>query len=398
MDAAGQRSQRAPVATGTRLVAIDWLRGFVMLVMAVDHASVMLNAGRTAVDSMYPVDAFGVPGWTPGTALPAAQFWTRWITHLCAPTFLFLSGTSLALSTAGRVARGMPAAAIDRHLVARGVVLIAIEALWLSLAPSAQVGRYVLVLQVLYAIGLSLIAMAALRRLPTPWLVALALAWMLLGEVVTRAVSPIGEVGPLAAFLLAPGGLGVALVAYPLAPWLAMMMLGWGFGAHLLRLRDTGRAPAEAARRCAWAGAASLAVFAAIRGANAYGNLGLLRDDQSVIQWLHVSKYPPSLAFETLELGLMALALAALLGLEARLSAPPRPRNPFRVLGRTALFFYVLHFPLLLVGAVAVGRLGVGGLVDTWLAAAAVCVVLYPACLAYGRYKAAHPTGWTQYL
>jgi uncharacterized membrane protein len=87
--------------TKERLVAIDWLRGFVMMVMAIDHASVVFNAGRTAIDSPYPIEAFFEPAWAPGTPLPAAQFFTRWITHLCAPTFLFLSGTSLALSTAG---------------------------------------------------------------------------------------------------------------------------------------------------------------------------------------------------------------------------------------------------------------------------------------------------------
>src|SRR5262245_32473386 len=152
--------------TKERLVAIDWLRGFVMMVMAVDHASVIFNAGRTALDSPYPIDAFFEPPWTPGSALPAAQFFTRWITHLCAPTFLFLSGTSLALSTAGRAARGVAPLAIDRHLVARGLVLIALDVVWLSLGPSGQAGHYVLVLQVLYAIGISLCAMALLRRLP----------------------------------------------------------------------------------------------------------------------------------------------------------------------------------------------------------------------------------------
>src|SRR5258705_5205286 len=131
-----------------RLLAIDWLRGFVMMVMAVDHASVMFNAGRTALDSAYPIDAFFEPAWTPGSALPAAQFFTRWITHLCAPTFLFLSGTSLALSTPGRAARGYSALAIDRHLLARGLVLIALDAAWISLLPSAQIGRYVPVFQV----------------------------------------------------------------------------------------------------------------------------------------------------------------------------------------------------------------------------------------------------------
>ena len=151
-----------------RWVAIDWLRGFVMILMAIDHASATFNAGRLAVDSMYPVAAFFVQGWEPGTVLDGAQFFTRWITHLCAPTFLFLSGTSLAISVAGRTARGASPGAIDRHLVARGRRPDRTsKRFWLSLGPSGQAGRYFLVLQVLFAIGASLIAMAALRRLPS---------------------------------------------------------------------------------------------------------------------------------------------------------------------------------------------------------------------------------------
>jgi len=384
--------------TGERLVAIDWLRGFVMMVMAVDHASAMWNAGRVAVDSVYPVEAFFVPGWVAGTALPAAQFWTRWITHLCAPTFLFLSGTSLALSTAGRVARGISGAAIDRHLVARGLVLIGCEAVWLSLGPTALVGHYFLVLQVLYAIGMSLIAMALLRRLPAPLLVMLALGWLAAGELVTLSAAPTapGAVGPAAALLVAPGRISFAAVAYPVLPWLAMMMLGWAFGSHLQALRHSGVPASAVAGRCAAAGLAALALFAAVRGANGYGNMALLRDGDGLIQWLHVSKYPPSLAFSALELGLMALLLAALLALQGRLAGPPRPRNPFLVLGRAALFFYLLHFPLLAAGAAAFGS--GGGLVHTYVAAAVVVAVLYPACLWYGRYKSTHPDSWAQYI
>ena len=91
-------SQAAPAGVG-RWIAIDWLRGFVMVLMAIDHSSVMYNAGRLAADSAYLVDPItGAPMWVPGSELGSAQFFTRWVTHLCAPTFLFLSGTSLALS------------------------------------------------------------------------------------------------------------------------------------------------------------------------------------------------------------------------------------------------------------------------------------------------------------
>ena len=382
-----------------RLVAIDWLRGFVMMVMAIDHASVIFNTGRTAIDSPYPIDAFFEPAWVPGTVLPAAQFFTRWITHLCAPTFLFLSGTSLALSTAGRAARGASRLAIDRHLVARGLVLIALDAFYLSLFPSAQFGRYSLVFQVLYAIGLSLCAMALLRHLQSALLVGLALAWLVGGEVITLALAPPGASahGP-AALLLAPGRAGPAGIAYPAFAWLAMMMLGWAFGSHLLALRRRGLPASAAAPRCAVAGIAALALFAVVRGANAYGNMALLRDDDSLIQWLHVAKYPASLAFSALELGLMALLFAALLIVQARLSGPARARNPFLVLGKTALFFYLMHWLLLGMGGAATGLIGHGGLIHTYLAAGAVVAALYPLCLWYGRYKAAHPGGITQYI
>jgi hypothetical protein len=94
----------------------------------------------------------------------------------------------------------------------------------------------------------------------------------------------------------------------------------------------------------------------------------------------------------------MALVLAVLLRVQASLAGPPRARNPFLVLGRAALFFYLLHFPLLGVGATALGLAGRGGLGETYLAAAAVVVVLYPACGWYARYKAAHPDGLAQYI
>jgi uncharacterized membrane protein len=121
----------------------------------------------------------------------------------------------------------------------------------------------------------------------------------------------------------------------------------------------------------------------------------LLRDDGSLVQWLHVSKYPPALAYTTLELGLAAALLAGLLSATGTRDAVA---GPLAVLGQTALFFYVLHVhALLLVGRVlhlehATGIAGayVGGL--------AITAALYPLCVRYRRYKRAHPDGWARYL
>src|ERR1044072_9251585 len=107
-----------------RIVALDWLRGLVMVLMTIDHASGTFNAGRLMNDS------FAL--YTPGTPLPVAQFMTRWITHLCAPTFVFLAGTALALSIEKRRRSGETAAALDRYIVTRGLLIAALDPLWMS--------------------------------------------------------------------------------------------------------------------------------------------------------------------------------------------------------------------------------------------------------------------------
>jgi uncharacterized membrane protein len=378
-----------------RLVAIDWMRGFVMVLMAIDHGSAVMNGGRLAHDSAWDLSGLGVAA-NP-FPLGAGQFLTRWITHLCAPTFLFLSGTALALSTHRRAQRGESARSIDRHLAVRGLVLLGFEVAWMSLLLSAGLGRYVAMLQVLYAIGVSLVLMAALRRLPNRALVALALGWFAAGEWITLALAPPGggAAAPLA-LLLAPLAWAHAAVLYPVLPWLAMMMLGWAFGRYLVARRETGRGLAPAAV-CALAGAASLVVFAAVRGWNLYGNMLLVRRDASLVEWLHVSKYPPSLSFASLELGLMALCLAGLFLLQQRVASVSRG-NPLLVLGQTALFFYLLHFHAIAVGAALLGRIGQGGAADAYVGALLVVLVLYPACVWYRGYKAAHPDGFAQYV
>lgn len=383
----------APDRPGERLVAIDWMRGFVMVLMAIDHGSAVMNGGRLAHDSVWDLTRMGVH--PPGGALDAAQFFTRWITHLCAPTFLFLSGTSLALSTAKRERAGESPASVDRHLVVRGLVLLGLEVAWMSLVMSAGMGHYAAILQVLWAIGLSLIGMAFLRHLRDGPLVALALGWFVLGEAATFALAPPPGGGALAP-LFAPQTWPYVAVLYPVTPWLAMMMLGWAFGSQLVTRRRTG-AGASPAALCALWGAASLVVFAGIRGWNGYGNMRLLRRDDSLWEWLHVSKYPPSLSYTSLELGIMALVLAGLFWWERR--RPQAGRwNPILVLGQTALFFYLLHIHLIGIAGAWLGRIGTGSLPETYAAGLGVVVLLYPACLWYRGYKARHPRGWPQYI
>ena len=367
----------------TRIAAIDWMRGFVMFLMIVDHASMAYDGGHLDEDSaMYPGAAT--------LALPAAAFFTRWMTHICAPTFVFLAGVALALSIERRVAKGADAWEIDKSLIVRGAIIGMLDLTVISLGS----GR--LNLGVLLAIGSSMICMAFLRRLPTALLLGAALAWIGLGEFVTDWVwDPPGSSGPLAAFLVANASSATVLIKYPLLPWLAFMMLGWVFGRHMTEF-DSGKARVSPKTVLVISGVLALVVFAVVRGSQGYGDMFLPRSDGSWQQWLHVSKYPPSLTYYTLELGLLALCLAMMMAIEPLIGV--RRNGPFLVFGQTAMFFYLAHRLVLEVPATYFGLRGVGDLSTTYIVAGVMLVWLYPACLWYRSFKAAHPTSFLKYL
>jgi uncharacterized membrane protein len=368
------------------LPALDAMRGLVMMLMSVDHASDALNAGRFFTDAAFM--------WKPGTPIPAAQFFTRWVTHLCAPTFVFLAGAALALSTESRLAKGQSPREVDMHIVKRGLLLVLLDVVWMS---PAFIGPGNVLLQVLYAIGTSLLAMTLLRRLSGTALLAVGLALIVLGEALIGALFAAGAGGTIPTALFAGGGEFFHerfVIAYPTLPWLGIMCLGWALGRKLLAWNREGRVD-RAPRVLATWGVASLLVFAVVRGANEYGNMLLYRDDASVLQWLHVSKYPPSLAFTSLELGIAALLLAGFFVLFRR--APER-LAPLRLFGQVALFYYLLHAHIVTVFSLATGWHEKLGLASAWIGGAALVVVLYPACKWYRAFKAARPKSLLQYI
>ena len=361
-----------------RNIAIDWMRGIVMVLMALDHASAFFNQGRVANDT--------IVNHVVGSVFVVEQFFTRWITHLSAPTFVFLTGTAMALSISQRRARGISTSAIDRDLLLRGLFIALLDVIILSWFSGS------LYLQVLYAIGVSIIAMRYLHHINSSVLLACALVLFIGGEVFTMLFwQPQSDVALWLALMFAPWFTPTFTVLYPAIPWLSIMILGWVFGDWLCQ--PMAKHKVSPARILFFSGIAAIICFLIVRWLNGYGNMLLYREDFSLIQWLHVSKYPPSLSYITLELGLMAIILAILMWLQPRITV--NQNGPILVFGQTALFFYLAHFIVLSILTIF---LEPAGLHQAYLTAAITVVVLYPMCWIYRKVKWRYPDSLLRFV
>lgn len=305
-----------------RIAAIDWLRGIVMILMALDHTSWFFNTNRIFADSILLYET--------GNLFATDQFLTRWITHICAPTFVFLAGTSIAISNIQRREQGINNSVIDRELLLRGAFIALLDLCVFSLASEK------FILQVLYAIGISMMLMVPLQRLGARMVFFLAILILAGSELLLMALwQPGGEVPLWLALTFAPVFGETYTVLYPALPWLAIMMLGWVFGERLMS-RQPGLWPLE--RLLMVSGLSALILFVLIRSIDGYGNLFMHLEGNTLVHWLHISKYPPSLAYTVLELGLMAIIFALLIRLET-VKAVINNNGSILVFGQTALFF-----------------------------------------------------------
>jgi uncharacterized membrane protein len=379
-------SQTITSARGSkRIASIDWMRGIVMVVMLIDHASMAFDGKHKeiAMDSARFLKASIID-------LPAFAFFTRWIAHICAPTFVFLAGTALAISVERKVAKGLNGWEIDKGMLIRGLIIALIDPTLISLGSGHwNIG-------VLSAIGLSMMSMSLLRRLPTSALLVLALGWMILGEFITGLVwSPPGNSSVLSAIFIANYASTDLLIHYPFIPWLAVMILGWIFGRIVVD-SGSGKMTFSPKKILFIAGVVSLALFFVVRGLQGYGDMFLHRADNSWQQWLHVSKYPPSLTYYALELGLLFLCLALLMWIEPLIGV--RPNGPILVFGQTAMFFYLLHRLVLEIPATYFGLRGFGDISTTYIVWAILLVPLYFACIWYRKLKTTHPDSVLKYF
>jgi len=385
------------VAGRVRLDSVDLLRGLVIVIMALDHARDYFTEVRFDATDL--------------TQTTAALFLTRWITHFCAPVFVFLAGTSAYLYAS----RGRSRGEVSRFLLTRGLWLVLLE---LTVVRWAWTFNFsyteLLFVQVIWVIGVSMIALAALIHLPLPAAAGVGIA-MMAGHNLLDGITPesLGAWGPLWTVLhvqsaIPLGGGRVFIVIYPLIPWIGVMAAGYAFGALLSRPER------ERRRTLLLLGGALTLAFVVLRAANGYGDPApwSVQDGagRTALSFLNTTKYPPSLLFLLMTLG---PAIAALPLLE-RLTGPAA--RAVTVFGRVPLFFYVLHLYLIHALALAMGTLagfdprsflhvwllnpeGWGyGLPVVYLVWVSVVLALYPACRWFAGVKARRREVWLSYL
>jgi uncharacterized membrane protein len=394
-----------------RLDAIDIVRGAVMVLMALDHSRGLFSDIRYDLVDLDKTST--------------VVFFTRWVTHFCAPVFVFLAGTSAYLYGTRGKTRGQ----LVRFLISRGVWLVFLEFTLIHLAWSFRLDDLHFFAQVIWAIGCSLILLASLVFLPARVVGLIGLV-VIVGHQAVIGLLPFDQkiiahqiVGPqmpefwLVA-LLRPGRLMLAdnvsaFVVYPVLPWFGMMALGYGLGSIWTLPRQR--------RRLIFVGlgVGSILLFASLRALNGYGDPSpwmLQRNNWfSFLSFINCSKYPPSLLYVLMTLGPAALALAFF----------DRPAGPLGrmlvVFGRVPFFYYLLHLFLIhgLAVVLALDRYGRADflfrapfslepsnapadygyqLAIVYLLWFSVVAILYPPCRWFSGVKSRYRYGWLSYF
>lgn len=386
---------RASASGPTRITAVDVVRGAVMVLMALDHVRDYVTELRFQPENL----ARG----------SATLFATRWVTHFCAPAFFLLAGVGIGVSRL----RGTSPGALSRYLVVRGVWLLILELIITPVGWSFSLQLIPAFALVLWALGWSMILMAALIHLPLRLLALFSLV-LIAGHNLFDGVQPqsLGWFGGWWIALHGPGFAipGMLLIGYPLVPWVAVMAGGYVLAAVY------GWEPERRRRMLFVLGSAAIVAFVSLRFFNAYGNTFPWTPQRTpaltVASFLNLRKYPPSLQFLLMTLGptLIALALAE------------RARGWFArwlsAYGRVPLFFYVVHIFVAHALAILLAFTQSGewrripvvrapeslpdwygvGLPGVYIAWLTVVLLLYLPCRWFARLKESRTDWWLRYL
>jgi uncharacterized membrane protein len=382
-----------------RLTSIDMLRGVVMVIMALDHVRDMVTHPQST-DYSAAVDFTGSAG---------ALFFTRWVTHICAPTFVLLAGVSAFLYGARR---RRSTGEVALFLLSRGVWLVFIELTVVNFAWAFNL-RAMPILQVIWAIGCSMIALAGLIWLPRIAIAAVGVVMIVAHNGLDRVQPLLSEASPAWVLLHISGpltisGTSVALVIYPLIPWIGVMALGYAIGSYFV-----GPNPARP-KRLLHIGTFLTLSFLLLRMANLYGEpVGWAPHQNTtatLISFFNVTKYPPSLQFLLTTLGPALI----LLGWFERFTGGVSGR--LVTIGRVSFFYYVVHLYVIHAIAVSIGLwqglsvrdmavffldnpanfgISLGGVYLVWVV---TILAMYPACAWFAGIKARRRDWWLQYL
>ena len=329
-----------PEPSRGRVDSIDLLRGIVMVVMMLDHTRDFVHNAALQFDA------------TDLSRTNIALFFTRWVTHFCAPVFVFLAGTGAYL----QFARGKSKAELSRFLVTRGLWLIVLEVTVVKFGVSFNPDIHFLgFLQVIWVIGVSMIVLAGLIHLPKSVIAAFGLLMIALHNLFdgfrlegwNGPGSPVPGLGtklwillhqPFSGFPVLGSSSPAVFVIYPLIPWIGVMAVGYAFGA--LYQWDAQRRR----RLLLLIGGIAILLFIVVRALNSYGDPSEWSQQKNMVftalSFINTSKYPPSLLFLLMTLGPAILSLA----LFESSSSGGRIRKFFVTFGRVPLFFYLLQW------------------------------------------------------
>ena len=394
----------APATARLRIRSIDILRGSIMLIMALDHVRDFFHTGAMTGD---PSNL--------ATTTPALYF-TRWITHFCAPGFVLLSGMSAFISGRSKTKRAHSA-----FLIKRGLWLVFAEVFILTFILTFNPGYNLIFAAVIWAIGWSMVILGLLIRASYAWVLIVGLL-LFSGHNITDhiALPNTGATGIITTILLTSAGAFVPLggghgiiVAYAILPWTGSMLLGYALG----RVYMPEVSAAQRKKLLLQIGAGLLLLFFILRFINGYGDPAPWAAQSSklytVLSFLRVTKYPVSLQFACMTLGPLLLILAVM----------PNKNNAFTrmamVYGRVPLFYFAGHF--LLIHLLVVVTFFITGhtaaqisdpnspflfrpvnfgfpLWGVYLVWLLVLVLMYLPCRWFGRYKQTHAYWWLSYL
>ena len=369
---------------------IDFTRGVVIVIMAWDHVAGFWGKYKGGKMLIGEAPFLKTLAW----------FMSRFVTHYCAPTFIFIAGVVLAISTARRLGRGESQRAVSLRMVKRGLLLIFLQFFVVNGVWDKQGNFYSYLFGVIACIGACFILFSVIRRLPPKVVLALGLFIILNHQFLSLEWIPdnVWWGHYLRVIIHEPNEYYwyPFYGRYPIIPWIGVMGLGWTFGQHLSK-RTTSSID-DLIVPLVSVGLAAKALWVLVRFFNGYGNLRP-RMDNSLWEWLWLAKYPPSVGFLLWSLGGMCLLMALGIYLEGRFPLDKGVLGFTMTLGRIALFFYLTHLWLYRFRLPSMPpsdlKLEFLPTVLVWLVG---LPILWQLCIRYERLKKRHPTSILQYI